>query len=271
MSEVGTTPRMIQMEQFILQLQKEPMSDREGLFMETFQMTKEELDSMKFFGMFDVHSDLESLRKQFDRMSLLDFESYIVAELKRLMMKYPSDKSIQLELFMLDEHDSFVKDKLGGVSAFTDWNGKMCFIVEANQGVKNTLKSVVYHEYHHHWRMSKLKGTEREETLLDRLVLEGLAEHFVRYELGVHFLGPYRDVLSIKEARDLWNSTFRHHIHKQGEITNSYMFGNKEMNLPFWSGYSLGYHLIEWYMDEHREWTMEELTLLPSKSFIKER
>ncbi|MDX8344621.1 DUF2268 domain-containing putative Zn-dependent protease [Rossellomorea sp. YZS02] len=271
MSEVDTTHRLTQMEQFIHQLHIKPMSDRERLFMDTFQMTKEELDSMRFLGMFDIQADVESLEKQFDRLQRLDYESYIQTELRRLQLAYPSDKPIRLELFMLDEHDEFVKNKLGGVSAFTDWNGKMCFIVQADGGVKTTLKSVIFHEYHHHLRMCKLNMTEGNETLLDRLVLEGLAEHFVRIELGDAYMGPYKSVLSEEEAQKLWNTRFRHHIDDRGEMADSYIFGNKEMGLPFWGGYSLGYHLVEWYMNENSEWTIEELTELPSKSFLLER
>ncbi|WP_244668327.1 DUF2268 domain-containing putative Zn-dependent protease [Bacillus sp. NTK074B] len=267
MSEVRTIPRMIQMKQFLHQLQTEPMRDREGLFMGTFQMTKEELDSMLFLGMFNIHSGIEALRKQFDRMLQLELESYIQTELQKLMIKYPSHKPIQLELFMSDEHDEFVKEKLGGVSAFTDWSGKMGFIVEASEGVKDTLKSVIFHEYHHHWRMSRLHMTAGEETLLDRLVLEGLAEHFVRVELGESFLGPYRDVLSEEEAWALWNTTYRHHINDRGDVTDQYMFGNKDIDIPFWAGYSLGYYLVESYMKKNG-WTVEELTGLPSASFI---
>ncbi|WP_229596430.1 DUF2268 domain-containing putative Zn-dependent protease [Rossellomorea vietnamensis] len=271
MSSVGKISRLTQMQRFLDQINVDVTRDREKLFMETFQLQKEDLDTKLFFGMFDLHSDVDSLQQQLERMSLCDYESYIQTELTRLQAKYPSGKPIQFELFILDQHDEFVKEKLGGVSAYTEWNGHMCFIVEADEGVRDTLKSVIFHEYHHHWRMNKLNMTEGNETLLDRLVLEGLAEHFVRIELGDAFLGPYKSVLSEKEAQALWNTTFRHHIHDRGEKTDSYMFGNREMELPFWGGYSLGYYLVEWYMKENNEWTIEELTKLPSKSFLLER
>jgi uncharacterized protein YjaZ len=259
------------MQRFLDQINVDVTRDREKLFLETFQLQKDELDTRLFFGMFDLHSDVDSLQRQLDRISLCDYESYIQNELTWLQATYPSGKPIQFELLILDQHDEFVKEKLGGISAFTEWDGHMCFIVEADEGVRDTLKSVIFHEYHHLWRMSKLNMTEGNETLLDRLVLEGLAEHFVRIELGDAFLGPYKSVLSEAEALQLWDTTFRYHIHDRGNITDSYMFGNQEMQLPFWGGYSLGYHLIEWYMNDNSEWTIEGLTELPSKSFIVKR
>ncbi|MCR8849323.1 DUF2268 domain-containing protein [Rossellomorea sp. SC111] len=271
MSSVEKLPRLTQMKRFLDQTKVDVTIDREKLFMETFQLQKEELNTRMFLGMFDLYSNVDSLQQQLDRISLCDYESYIQSELTRLQATYPSEKPIQFELLILDQHDEFVKEKLGGISAYTEWNGQMCFIVAADEGVRDTLKSVIFHEYHHHWRMSKHNMTEGNETLLDRLVLEGLAEHFVRIELGDAFLGPYKSVLSEKEAQQLWETTFRHHIHDKGKRTDSYMFGNKELQLPFWGGYSIGYYLVEWYMNENSECTMEELTELPSKSFLLKR
>jgi uncharacterized protein YjaZ len=104
-------------------------------------------------------------------------------------------------LFILDENDDFVKEKIGGVSAFTDWDGKMCFIILPEERVRTTLKSVITHEYHHHWRIHTLGMREESETLLDRMVLVGLAEHFVQIELGEVYLGTYKDALSEKSGQ----------------------------------------------------------------------
>jgi hypothetical protein len=48
----------------------------------------------------------------------LDFDVFIKEELEKLQEKFPSNKPIKYELFILDENDDFVKEKLGGVSAF---------------------------------------------------------------------------------------------------------------------------------------------------------
>ncbi|TMU87026.1 hypothetical protein FGG79_02475 [Bacillus sp. BHET2] len=254
---VNIIPRVSQMKRFIYELQEKGIVEREGLFTEVFQVSKEELDSLLFFGMFNIHANVHSLKVQIEELCTLDYEYFIYTELVSLQTKYPSSKPINFELFLLDETDEFVKGKLGGVSAFTDWNGRMCFIVEPHVKVRAALKSVIFHEYHHHWRMSQLSIAEEDETLLDRLVLEGLAEHFVRVELGEAFLGPYKDALSETDARMLWNTKYKQHIHEKGEATDSFMFGCEEMGLPFWGGYSLGYHLVGWYIDEHREQRIE--------------
>lgn len=130
------------------------------------------------------------------------------------------------------------------------------------------LKSVITHEYHHYWRIHALAITEKNQTLLDRLILEGLAEHFVKIRLGDSYLGPYKDALTEKQAKGLWESTFKLNLNKTGEKTDSYMFGSKEENIPFWAGYAIGYYLVKWYLEKNQGSTIEHMTALPSEDFL---
>lgn len=166
-------------------------------------------------------------------MEILAYEEFIKNELMLLQKEYPVAKSVEFELFLLDDKDHFVKEKLGGVSAFTDWSGKIFFAILPEDQVRSTLKSVINHEYHHHWRTHTLNITEKNQTLMDRLILEGLAEHFVEIRLGEAYLGPYKDALSEKQAMALWESTYKFLCNEVGERTDIYMFGDKEEKLPF--------------------------------------
>ncbi|MDN4076062.1 DUF2268 domain-containing putative Zn-dependent protease [Fictibacillus terranigra] len=181
------------MEEFINEFKLNPLKEKEDLFIKSFKLSKDDLDSMLFLGMVNLNTNITLLEKQVQRMHRFQFESFIQKELESLQQKYPSGKPIQFELFILDENDDFIKDKLGGVSAFTDWEGKMCFIVYPNEKIRSTLKSEIVHEYHHHWRIAKLGISEDNQTLLDRMILEGLAEHFVGVVLGDACLGPYKE------------------------------------------------------------------------------
>ncbi|KAA0550411.1 hypothetical protein FZW96_00375 [Bacillus sp. BGMRC 2118] len=256
------------MESFIQEITDHSEINREELFMRNFQLTKPELDSMVFFGMIDINQDHSLLRERLDNIHHLKFESFIKNKLAHLQHKYRVDKPIQLEVFLLDDNDEFVKEKLGGVSAFTEWNGRICFVVLPEEQIRHTLHSVITHEFHHHWRMNSLHINEENETLLDRMILEGLAEHFVEKELGSHFLGPYKDALIESQAKHFWRETYRYHIHEKGDGCNPFMFGNAERQLPFWGGYSIGYYLVKWYVEKNKSISIEELTILPSEQFI---
>ena len=256
------------MEKFISVVKSNPEGNTKEILLDIFKFDEEEFEMMLFFGMFNLNNSIHSLEEQLTNMRSLDFENLIKEELELLQKQYPSNRPVQFELFILDENDDFVKSKLNGVSAFTDWDGKMCFAVLPEENVRSTLKSVVTHEYHHHWRISALGLNEDDETLLDRMVLEGLAEHFVKTRLGDEYLGPYKDALSESQAKKIWESTYKNHIDDKGTSTDLYMFGSKDKSLPFWGGYSLGFYLIKWFLDKNKDISIKDLTLLPSDKFI---
>jgi uncharacterized protein YjaZ len=260
--------RLSDMEKFISVVKSNLQGNRKEIFMDIFKFDEEEFEMMSFFGMFNLNNDIYSLEKQLNKMKSLNFENFIKEELELLHKLYPSNRPVQFELFILDENDDFVKSKLNGVSAFTDWDGKMCFAVFPEENVRSTIKSVVTHEYHHHWRISELGLKENCETLLDRMVLEGLAEHFVKTRLGNEYLGPYKDALSESQAKTIWESTYKNHIYDKGTSTDLYMFGSKDKSLPFWGGYSLGYYLIKWFLDKNNDISIKDLTSLQSEKFI---
>lgn len=232
---VSTKDRLADMAKFVSEVKLNPEVNRKELIMNIFRFNKKELEMMLFFGMFHYNNDIHSLEQQLNKIRSLSFENFIKEELELLHI--------------------------------TDWNGRMCFVVLPEESVRSTIKSVVTHEYHHHWRISALELKEDSETLLDRMVLEGLAEHFVETRLGISYLGPYKDALSETQAKTLWISKYKSHTDDKGTSTDLYMFGNKEKDLPFWGGYSVGYYLIKWYLGKNRVASINDLTLLPSDRF----
>lgn len=256
------------METFLEEIASNPDAARKDLFLEIFKVSNEEFETMSFFGIFDLENKIETLEKQLQEMHSLAYEKFIKDELTRLQSEFPVSRALEFELFILNDQDHFVREKLGSVSAFTDWNGRFFFAVLPDAQVRSMLKSVITHEYHHHWRMHALTITEHNQTLLDRLILEGLAEHFVKIRLGDAYLGPYKDALEEKQARVLWETTYHPNRNELGEKTDVYMFGSKEEKIPFWAGYAIGYYLVKWYLEKNESSTIEDMTSLPSNSFI---
>ena len=90
-----------------------------------------------------------------------------------------------MSLFILDEEDDFVKSKLGGVSGLYQLGWKDVFYSSSRRkNVRKMLKSVITHEYHHHWRISALEINEANQTLLDRMILEGLGGALYSFKIG---------------------------------------------------------------------------------------
>jgi uncharacterized protein YjaZ len=265
---INIRPTLKRLQQFISTCRNEPTSDRYALFSSIFNMEKESIDTMEFMGMTKVTTPVDQLEKQLQAIHHLRFEELIHDTLQKLISTYCPNQTASAVLYLLDEEDTFGREKLGGVSAFAEYDGELTFIVYPDEKVRPTLESVITHEFHHFWRIGLINITEENETLLDKLVLEGLAELFVGYLLGSKRQGPMIHALEEEQARDLWVTQFSNHIHLKGDETNPWMFGG-ENGLPTWAGYSMGYHLVKWYCTRHPNLTIEELTQLPSKAFVK--
>lgn len=256
------------METFLGVIASNPEIARKDLFLDIFEVLNEEFQMKTFFGIFNLENKIETLKKQLQQMRSLAYEQFIRDELILLQSEFPVSKELEFELFILDDQDHFVRQKLGGVSAYTDWNGGIFFAVLPDSQVHANLKSVITHEYHHYWRMHTLASTEENQTLLDRLILEGLAEHFVEIRLGEDYLGPYKDALTEQQALFLWKTIYRPNRYESGDKTDGYMFGNKDKSIPFWAGYAIGYYLVKWYLEKNPRSTIEAMTSLPSDSFF---
>lgn len=139
---VKVVPRLTHMENFLEAIVSYPETSRKDLFLDIFNVSEEELETIVFFGIFNLESEIAILETQLKKPRSLAYEDFIKDELSLLQKEFPVSKTIKFELFILDEQDQFVKEKLGGVSAFTDWSGKMFFAVLPDAQVRSTLRSV---------------------------------------------------------------------------------------------------------------------------------
>jgi uncharacterized protein YjaZ len=226
---------------------------------------EERIALLKRFGLFAWDSSLEVLEKHTGLLKELGVEELIFNVLAELQQKYPVSKPLEVEIFLMDETNSFGRETLRGVSAFAQ-EGKNCFILFPEPNVLQVLLAALVHEYHHHWRMAELELYDDPNPLLDRVILEGLAEHFVAHELGVEHCGPWIHAISEAEAHELWPVYREQQNLRMGAAP--YLFGSKEKGIPVWAGYAMGYHLVQWYRERHPEATMEELTLLPCEAYL---
>lgn len=269
-TNILTGTRIEQLKDFIIKSKIDDEANKRELFQSSFNMTEDVLEDMLFFGIARYDQPVEKLKQQLNKIEMLEFEKLIVDELSTLQREYPTGQPIKYHLFIMDEDDAFGREKLGGVSAFTEWNGEMGFVVYPDESVKRTLRSVINHEFHHHWRMQNTEGlSEQTQNLLDRLILEGLAEHFVGERLGTEYYGLFTHQLSESEAKVLWESVYKINLSLKGEATNPYMFGDEDLDIPHWAGYSLGFHLVQSYVQAHPELNIETLTTLPPNDFLK--
>jgi uncharacterized protein YjaZ len=145
----------------------------------------------------------------------------------------------------------------------------MTLVVDPEASPAAVCETVV-HEFHHHLRMAWLGLREEDETLLRRLVLEGMAEHFVEDRLG-QSSAPWLAADDEESLAMSW-PLVRTHLYADGEsdVARSIMFGDESAGIPRWLGYRVGYHLVQAFLIAHRDLTVMDTTRLPDDRFVPE-
>jgi len=158
-------------------------------------------------------------------------------------------------------------DQVGGVSGVTLGSGKILVLVDPTvDNWETVLLYVVAHEYHHSiWTSYKLG--EFGITLLDHLVFEGRADsfaHIVYPEVEV----PWTSNIDSSTEKIIWKLIDDQLGKVNGEVINKVMFGDG-MDYPQWSGYTIGYHIVQNYLEKNPELNVEAWTNMSSSDILE--
>lgn len=108
-------------------------------------------------------------------------------------------------------------------------------------------EATMLHEFHHVAREQVL-GNEP-ASRLEQSIREGLAEHF-----EIELTGKKPEVWDTALSKEELNKFIK--IANTNKSTEDYfvydwLFGNKELEIPKWTGYSVGFYLVEEYLKNH--------------------
>ncbi|MGG0719096.1 DUF2268 domain-containing putative Zn-dependent protease [Robertmurraya massiliosenegalensis] len=160
-------------------------------------------------------------------------------EVARLFRKYQKRwNGPDVDIFIFPIHSNFA-DK-GGVSF-----KKSIFLFLSPLEDKKEIEALFVHEYHHVCRINKQKKEMKEYTLLDSIILEGLAEHAVEYYCGEKYRANWCQYYSEKELEQYWEDLRNEIIDtkREEELHNNILFGSR--GYPRLLGYAIGYHLTK--------------------------
>ncbi len=130
--------------------------------------------------------------------------------------------------------------------------------------LEREIKSTVVHELHHAMRNRIYPWPG---TLLDDIVGEGLADHF---DIEINGGNPKVWSLSLSETQlttvnDIASSKWSKQNTEQDYY--NWMHGSKELGIPKWAGYALGFKIVEEYMQKTGK-RASDLVKTPSDEFI---
>lgn len=114
---------------------------------------------------------------------------------------------------------------------------------------KKEIEALFVHEYHHVCRMNCIDKNIKDYTLLDSIILEGLAETAVEAECGTDYVAPWCTRYSNEQIHVFWKKyvTDNLTVNKGHRLHDRILFG--ERGLPGMLGYAAGYMVVKQYYD----------------------
>ena len=139
--------------------------------------------------------------------------------------------------------DAFVKDRLEGVAGFTPNRYTISIRINSSSRLwKKAVGGTAVHEFSHAVRFQKTSSRKR-RTLLDSLVLEGVAQCFEEDVTGR--ARPWSKAITSEQARRIWMK-IRGMLNKDSSDLRNRMFMKKDdKEFPLWSGYTIGYLIVK--------------------------
>lgn len=127
------------------------------------------------------------------------------------------------------------------------------------------LEALFIHEYHHVCRLNKLKGNIQEYTLLDSIIIEGLAEYAVLKNCGKDYLADWCTMYSENQIEQIWERFLKDHlsVKKKEKLHDDLLYGNGRF--PKLAGYAAGFSVVDDYFQKHPYSTKKSFALSASK------
>ncbi|MBY0121031.1 DUF2268 domain-containing protein [Bacillus sp. S/N-304-OC-R1] len=129
------------------------------------------------------------------------------------------------------------------------------------------LEALFVHEYHHTCRLQKKNIKLEDATLLDSIILEGLAEHAVYECCGEKYTAEWCRYYSEKEIIHFWNTFLKSKLHtkKMSKEHDEILYGRG--GYPKMTGYAAGFVIVSMYKEKNK-FSLRDSFNLPSESFI---
>ena len=143
-------------------------------------------------------------------------------------------------------------------------NGICLFV--SNALTTQQLQALVTHEYHHSCR--RHLSTEP-LTLLDSILMEGLAEDSVETYFGKDALSPWTERYSLNEVQHFWNTHFISNLNqKEVQHHHAFLFGDPQLGLPQWIGYCTGYRIVQAFRKNYGPISTKALLSMPCEKIL---
>jgi uncharacterized protein YjaZ len=220
----------------------------------------------KYLQSFGMYKSNQRTDKWIERAKKDKLLAFIKEEERKLKAEWNGPNS---SIFILpsDENNRKIEIEYKGRSGLAFRNKLFLFLSLDTE--KKDIRSLFIHEFHHVCRLAAVKKQEKHFTIIDTVIMEGLAENAVREKLSENEIASWAKLYSDDQCERFLKKI----IYPQKDVTrenpkfSQMMFGTGFY--PKMVGYAVGYYIVKDYMNKTGLKT-KDLLSLPAEEFFKD-
>ncbi|RPK12499.1 DUF2268 domain-containing protein [Priestia endophytica] len=147
------------------------------------------------------------------------------------------------------------------------FNDKVFLFLSESLPLKE-IQAVLVHEYHHVCRLQKINKKEENYTLIDSIIMEGLAESAVQEYVGEDYVSSWTSYYTEKQAHHLFKKVIKPslHIKRRERAHDQLLVGGGFM--PRMIGYHVGFQIVQTLLS-NQSYKMKDLFFLDGQSILE--
>jgi uncharacterized protein YjaZ len=214
---------------------------------------------------FSKTTNSDELKKYVTFIEKNKIERFVATQLKRLQNEWKGP-DVKVLLLPIDSENRELLKELGNKSGIGFKDKIVIFLNE--KVTKKGLKAVITHEYHHVCRLKACKKEMEDFTLLDSLLIEGLAELAVEEYVGPMQLATWCGKYQQEELDHYWHEIMKPNLTIVGKENHHTLLYGEVSGLPKWIGYSIGYAIVKSIVSKHKHLKTKRLLPIPSEKLL---
>lgn len=175
------------------------------------------------------------------------------------LRKWLKGPDVPVFILLSDSYNRTVQEEYNGKAGLTMRHVIFLFVCGKNS-VKE-LKALLTHEYHHICRLHQIENREKDYTLLDTMIMEGLAEQAVTERHTEEACAPWTLYFTKEEAQYYWEKIVKDRVDmKRGTREHDCLLTGMR-RYPKMLGYAIGFHIVKECVELERENTLSLLSI----------
>ncbi|MGD6817644.1 DUF2268 domain-containing protein [Metabacillus sp. 84] len=215
---------------------------------------------------FGLYKNPESAKKTVQALKEEKMWAYVKREVEDLRKKWEGP-NVPVFLLPGDLSNAKIQREYGGKSGLAFFDKLFLFL--SPDVPKTAIKALLIHEYHHICRLEKNPKREKDYTLTDVVIMEGLAENAVREILGEDQAAGWTRLYAETQLKQFWKKHIlpNKKVKQEDRQFDKLMYGLGMY--PKMLGYTAGYFAVKKYMDKNGTDT-HALFTVPAERIIQD-